>query len=82
MGAYLKEFKVQSGAREGEDAAAVKEKLSTVGLELKAAKMKMFEENRVKNQLEAEVEALGQQSTAYLHRLRKALPLLDLGLLR
>lgn len=82
MGAYLKEFKVQSGAREGEEAASLKEKLGTVGLELKAAKMKMFEENRVKNQLEAEVEALGQQSAAYLHRLRKALPLLDLSLLR
>lgn len=51
MNAYLKEFKVQNGARETEEAAALKEKLGALSMQLKAAKMKMFEQNRVKNQL-------------------------------
>ena len=55
MNEYLKEFKVHNGTRETGEAAAVKEKLGTLGMQLKAAKMKMFEQNRVKNQLQAEI---------------------------
>lgn len=51
MNSYLKEFKVGNGVKEAEEEKALKEKLSSVALELKAAKMKIFEENRVKNQL-------------------------------
>ena len=32
MNAYLKEFKVQNGTREAGEAAAVKEKLGTLGM--------------------------------------------------
>jgi hypothetical protein len=43
MSSYLKEFKVQVGVKEAEEATSLKEKLNTVGLELKAAKIKMYE---------------------------------------
>lgn len=51
MNNYIKEFKIQTGTKELDESNKIKEKLNILNIELKATKIKMYEENRIKNQL-------------------------------
>lgn len=51
MNNYIKEFKIQTGTKELDESNKIKEKLNVLNIELKATKIKFYEESRIKNQL-------------------------------